>query len=71
VPNKFPALAPDSDDAPDAVGIYLRYGGYGVHEVIIETPKHNETPVVASAHSGARQCACISGDCRGWRRTSD
>ena len=50
VPNKFPALAPDNDDAPDAVGIYSRYGGYGVHEVIIETPKHNETPVAASAH---------------------
>jgi UDPglucose--hexose-1-phosphate uridylyltransferase len=49
VPNKFPALAPDSDDAPSAEGIYTRFGGYGVHEVIIETPKHNETPVVASA----------------------
>jgi UDPglucose--hexose-1-phosphate uridylyltransferase len=49
VPNKFPALAPDANDAPSAEGIYLRFGGYGVHEVIIETPKHNEMPVVASA----------------------
>ncbi|MGQ9657171.1 MAG: galactose-1-phosphate uridylyltransferase [Fimbriimonadales bacterium] len=49
VPNKFPALAPDSDDTPSAAGIYTRTGGYGIHEVIIETPKHNETPVVAPA----------------------
>lgn len=49
VPNKFPALAPDTDEEASAAGIYTRRGGYGIHEVIIETPRHNETPVVASA----------------------
>ncbi len=49
VPNKFPALAPDSHTDPSTEGVYTRTGGYGVHEVIIETPRHNETPVVAAA----------------------
>ncbi len=49
VPNKFPALAPEGDLNPRSLGIYTLSDGVGVHEVIIETPRHNETPVVASA----------------------
>ncbi|MCS7300971.1 MAG: hypothetical protein NZ556_05390 [Fimbriimonadales bacterium] len=48
VPNKFPALAPEGDLQPREQGIYTFSEGVGVHEVIIETPRHNETPVVAS-----------------------
>ncbi|MCS6923030.1 MAG: hypothetical protein NZM10_01500 [Fimbriimonadales bacterium] len=48
VPNKYPALAPDGDLRPRAHGIYTLADGVGVHEVLIETPRHNETPVVAS-----------------------
>lgn len=44
VPNKFPALAPDGNLHPREQGIYMLADGVGVHEVIIETPKHNETP---------------------------
>jgi UDPglucose--hexose-1-phosphate uridylyltransferase len=45
VPNKFPALAPEGDLQPRTQGIYTLSDGVGVHEVIIETPRHNETPV--------------------------
>ncbi|GIV11610.1 MAG: galactose-1-phosphate uridylyltransferase [Fimbriimonadales bacterium] len=48
VPNKFPALAPDGSLQPREHGIYMLADGVGVHEVIIETPKHNETPPLAS-----------------------
>lgn len=48
VPNKFPALAPDGSLQPREQGIYTLADGVGVHEVIIETPRHNETPPLAS-----------------------
>ncbi len=48
VPNKYPALAPEGELQPRANGIYTWADGVGVHEVIIETPKHSETPVVTS-----------------------
>ncbi|MCS7209268.1 MAG: galactose-1-phosphate uridylyltransferase [Fimbriimonadales bacterium] len=47
VPNKFPALASAGDANPRAQGIYTLADGVGAHEVIIETPRHHETPVVA------------------------
>lgn len=47
VPNKFPALAPEGNPQPRELGIYTLSEGVGVHEVIIETPRHNETPVAA------------------------
>jgi len=42
IPNKFPALLTDgkADHATD--GIYETVGGIGAHEIIIETPNHNE-----------------------------
>ncbi len=48
VPNKFPALASEGDPAPRSAGIYTLSDGVGVHEVLIETPRHNETPVAVS-----------------------
>jgi UDPglucose--hexose-1-phosphate uridylyltransferase len=39
--NKFPALTPDGDTSRFSQGIYLVMPGYGQHEVIIESPKHN------------------------------
>lgn len=48
VPNKFPALAPEGSLQPREQGIYTLADGVGVHEVIIETPKHNETPPLAA-----------------------
>lgn len=42
VPNKFPALTPDGDITRSSEGIYVMMQGYGRHEVIIESPRHNE-----------------------------
>ena len=41
VPNKFPALTPDADSTRLYEGIYLKMQGYGNHEVVIETPRHD------------------------------
>ncbi len=44
VPNKFPALTPDGDLSRFSEGIYLKMRGYGNHEVVIETPRHDRQP---------------------------
>ncbi|MFN3966663.1 MAG: hypothetical protein ACK4JE_03070 [Endomicrobiia bacterium] len=41
VPNKFPALIPKGDVSFHHEGIKHSMNGVGIHEVIIETPKHN------------------------------
>jgi UDPglucose--hexose-1-phosphate uridylyltransferase len=41
VPNKFPALTPEGDSSRFCEGIYLKMQGYGNHEVVIETPRHD------------------------------
>lgn len=41
VPNLYPALRPDVDSAGRCDGSLVCIGGRGVHEVIIETPKHD------------------------------
>lgn len=43
VPNKFPALRIEGELNRDGEGIYDRMNGIGAHEVVIETPLHNET----------------------------
>jgi len=40
VPNKFPALISDLTLNTHTVGIYDTMNGFGVHEVIIPTPRH-------------------------------
>ncbi len=42
VPNKFPALRIEGDLEKEGIGLYDRMNGIGAHEVIIETPNHNE-----------------------------
>jgi len=42
VPNKFPALVIEGDLAKEGVGLYDRMNGIGAHEVIIESPNHDE-----------------------------
>ncbi len=44
VPNKFPALRPDQPLGMERRGIYDSVGGFGAHEVIIETPRHLIAP---------------------------
>jgi UDPglucose--hexose-1-phosphate uridylyltransferase len=43
VPNKYPALGIEGDLDRRPEGIYDRMNGIGAHEVIIETPAHNQT----------------------------
>jgi UDPglucose--hexose-1-phosphate uridylyltransferase len=49
VSNKFPALRVEGDLNREGVGLYDKMGGIGAHEVIIETPNHDETLSLLSA----------------------
>ncbi|WP_457643408.1 galactose-1-phosphate uridylyltransferase [Persephonella sp.] len=40
IPNKFPALRPDEQFFRDSEDIHDKMGGFGYHEVIIDTPDH-------------------------------
>lgn len=40
VPNRFPALSAEGEPSRRGVGIYDLIEGFGVHEVIVETPDH-------------------------------
>ena len=51
VPNKFPALTPEGDMARTEWKFFRKTHGYGRHEIIIETPLHNEIiPFMADGH---------------------
>ena len=41
VPNKFPALAPKGEPASNDIAQHAALDGYGFHEVIIESPRHD------------------------------
>jgi len=43
IPNKFPALQIEGDLDREGEGIYDKMHGLGAHEVIIESPNHNDT----------------------------
>ncbi len=43
VPNKFPALQIEGDLSKEGRGMYDAMNGIGAHEVIIETPQHDQT----------------------------
>jgi UDPglucose--hexose-1-phosphate uridylyltransferase len=42
VPNKFAALAPEERMERQQLGVFRQMSGYGKHEVIIETPRHDQ-----------------------------
>ncbi len=42
VPNKYPALVIEGDLGKEGEGLYDRMNGIGAHEVIIESPNHEE-----------------------------
>jgi len=42
VPNKFPALRVEGELNREGEGLYDKMNGVGAHEVVIETPKHDE-----------------------------
>ncbi|MEW6455138.1 MAG: galactose-1-phosphate uridylyltransferase [Acidobacteriota bacterium] len=43
VPNKFAALQPDITPDRNRIGRFLKAEGFGISEVVIETPEHNKT----------------------------
>lgn len=43
VPNKYPALVIEGDLGKEGEGLYDRMNGIGAHEVIIESPVHEQT----------------------------
>jgi UDPglucose--hexose-1-phosphate uridylyltransferase len=43
VPNKFPALQPEGTLKRSGEGMYDRMTGFGQHEVVIESPSHDNT----------------------------
>lgn len=51
VPNKYPALTPDVDITNGKDGLYRRLAAFGIHEVVIETPFHNQDlPMQSASH---------------------
>jgi len=51
VPNKFPALTPVGDVTRDERKIFRSCHGYGRHEVIVESPRHNDSiPFMHKGH---------------------
>jgi UDPglucose--hexose-1-phosphate uridylyltransferase len=46
VPNKYPALSPDGEPIRHVEGIYRSMSGVGIHEVIIEHPRHDVNPAL-------------------------
>ncbi len=42
VPNKFPALGIEGELQPDTSGLLQHMNGIGAHEIIVETPHHDE-----------------------------
>lgn len=42
VPNKFPSLKPKSSTSRSQRGIYVMMEAYGRHEVVIESPRHDQ-----------------------------
>ncbi|MFH1375002.1 MAG: galactose-1-phosphate uridylyltransferase [bacterium] len=43
VPNKFAALRPDLSASRSQTGAFLSAGGFGIAEVVVEHPHHNQT----------------------------
>jgi UDPglucose--hexose-1-phosphate uridylyltransferase len=42
IPNKFPALSPEGSLEREETGFFRRMDGVGIHEVVIESPIHNQ-----------------------------
>jgi UDPglucose--hexose-1-phosphate uridylyltransferase len=59
IPNKFPALRIEGEMNREAEGIYDRMNGIGAHEIIIDTPDHNQALETQSvADIGLALTAC-------------
>ena len=50
VPNKFPALSSEGEPFRRTKGLRRSINGVGIHEVIVTSPDHSQTPALMSAH---------------------
>ena len=48
IQNKFPALSPVGERTRHSEGIFRSMSGVGIHEVIVDHPRHNMTPALMS-----------------------
>jgi len=46
IPNKFPALSPEGERTRSSHGIFRSMAAVGIHEVIIDHPRHNMSPAL-------------------------
>ncbi|MHB8885339.1 MAG: galactose-1-phosphate uridylyltransferase [Methylovirgula sp.] len=54
VNNKYPALYPDGDPKPAAIGLQTQLPGFGYHDVIVESPRHDaDLTTLSDAEIGA------------------
>lgn len=53
VPNKFPALVTSGQTEIRSEGLYEKMDGFGAHEIIIETPRHDLTALTMSTNDFA------------------
>ena len=51
--NKFPALSPAGEPDIKVEGIYRSMNGFGIHEVVIEHPRHNVTTALLDVNDVA------------------
>src|SRR5262245_42433411 len=54
IPNRVPLLRIEAQDGPRVNGVLTSYEGLGAHEVIIETPRHDEALQAMSAEAICR-----------------
>ncbi len=51
IPNRYPVLTAEGSISRYQEGIYIAMRGYGRHEVVIESPRHNDDiPLMSAAH---------------------
>lgn len=63
ISNKFPALRIEGSHEKTSVGLYDRIGGFGAHEVIIESPEHDLEMSDMSLEQVERVIRCFRDRC--------
>ena len=63
VPNKFPALQIEGTLDRQGEGMFDRMNGIGAHEVIIETPDHQQTLARLPERPSSGSCGRIASGC--------
>ena len=65
VPNKFPIVGPGDQPAGPQTGLYRECPAHGLHEVIIESPRHDQNLDTMTLEDRASVIAMYRNRCRG------